>query len=1055
MSVTTIEELHKIRKELIDVHEKNGFTNGLHALLTDLYPDTAHFLYELLQNAEDMNANVVRFFLREDGIDFEHDGNKRAFNIQDIDAITNIGQNPQKKDDPTSIGKFGVGFKSVFAYTSTPIIHSGPYHFKIENYFLPETQGVPEVNTIDNEGKEWTKFSFPFNNSKKPANVAYRECLNGLELLDSSSLLFLRNIKKIKYKLSSGENGYIRRNDNIDDHKHHVILETRGLTKRKDKTRWLRFERLVKIKDDQGNLKNLSIAVAFRLQFDVNSSRYKIVPVTERGKIFIYFPAEKEYSGFRFYINAPFASTVARDSIRACPENAQLIKEISNLIVDSLSEIKKQGLMNHSFFEVLPNKNDKLGGFYYNIIFDDICKAFRKNAYLPTNDGGYVSAEKALLDINSYSKVFSNKDVSALFNIKKMWIANAVKDSNADNFICSLGIQELSIDDILKIFLSMNRENTTQYLSIQSIGWLNKFYIICKYICKYETQQSIDCMKQTAIIRSSEGGMFKPSEIYILPEGVKLITETTPIVNPLIEKSLINILGVREYGPKIEIERALKKYEHGFEVTDQYYSDLLAFAKYKREYGDIDFSTSKIFLTPSEEDNMLNIVSASSLFLGEAYGNKVGQTLAEVYGKRLLWNGYAAHYGKKDLPLFVDFAISCGVSKGLIIQERSATQNPFFDSALYNYHNHARKSGYGIDFDYTIPYLEGLLRKNEFQISKLIWNTLERYGKTSGGQRYAVAKYSPNASAETKSCDSTLIYYLKHYAWVPSKNGNFLKPEDISLADLHEEFSYNSKNKLLVALEIGSAETKVRQEQKQKERIADQKAREAGGRFVSEEEYKFMQKIVQEWKSKQKLTQKSEPMSGQELLKKQSNTSCGQRKRPTDNGVSYDTTNIEEAFHNAKQTKTIQKKLTGRIEEATKEERKHLEDWYHGRCQMCGTVIIKRNHSPHFVAKNIINTQDLTQSVRQTTPLAWNSWCLCPNCAAKYDYCSRNLDDFFEQIVKIQAISGGQQQVILTIGLENRRQEVRYTPEHFLALKKAIELIDEDVSKTRKKPDLP
>lgn len=1051
MSVTTIEELHEIRKELIDAHEKNGFTDGIHALLTDLYPDTAHFIYELLQNAEDMNANVVRFFLREDGIDFEHDGNKRAFNIQDIDAITNIGRNSQKKDDPTSIGKFGVGFKSVFAYTSTPIIHSGSYHFKIKNYFLPETQGVPEVNTIDNEGKEWTKFSFPFNNPKKPANVAYRECLNGLELLDSSSLLFLRNIKKIKYKISSRGDGYIRRNDNIDGYKHHVILETRGLTKRKDKTRWLRFERVVKIKDDQGNLKNLSIAIAFRLQFDVNSSQFKIVPVADRGKIFIYFPAEKEYSGFRFYINAPFASTVARDSVRACPENEQLVKEISNLIEDSLPEIKKQGLMDHSFFEVLPNRNDRLGGSYYNIISNDIYKAFKKNAYLPTQDRDYVSAEEALLDVNSFSKVFSNKDLSELINIKKIWIKSAEKGSNADNFIRSLDIKILSIDDISDIFLSSNRESTIQYLSIQSTGWLNQFYAVCVYIYKYGTASSIDNIKQTAIIRSSNGGMFKPSEIYILPEGVKLITETTPIVNAILKKSLVNTLGVREYGPKIEIERILKGYEHGFKVTDQYYEDLLTFAKYKREYDDVDFSTSELFLTPSEEDNMLNIISSSSLFLGEAYGNKVGQTLAEVYRKRLLWNGYAAHYSKKDLPLFVDFAISCGVSKGLTIQERSATQNPLFDSVLYSYQNRARKSGYGTDFDYTIPYLEGLLRRNEFQISKLIWNTLERYGKSSGGQRYAVAKYSPNASAETKSCDSTLIYYLKHYAWVPNKNGNLLKPEDISLVDLHEEFLYNSKNKLLVALEIGSAETKLRQEQKQKERIADQKAREAGGHFVSEEEYK----LFQEWKSKQKLTQKSEPMSGQELLKKQSNTSYGQRNRSTDNGVSYDTTNIEEAFHNAKRTKTIQKKLTGRIVEATKEERKQLEDWYHGRCQMCGTVIIKRNHSPHFVAKNIINTQDLTQSVRQTTPLAWNSWCLCPNCAAKYDYCSRNLDDFFEQIVKTKVMLGEQEQVILTIGLEDRRQEVRYTPEHFFTLKKAIELIDEDVRKTRKTPDLP
>lgn len=119
----TLEQLIQNRNDLIEAHRKNNFTDGIHALLTDLYPDTAHFIYELLQNAEDMNATTVRFILESGGIDFEHNGTKRSFNIADIDAITNIGHNSQKKDDPTSIGKFGVGFKAVFAYT---LIHLHP-----------------------------------------------------------------------------------------------------------------------------------------------------------------------------------------------------------------------------------------------------------------------------------------------------------------------------------------------------------------------------------------------------------------------------------------------------------------------------------------------------------------------------------------------------------------------------------------------------------------------------------------------------------------------------------------------------------------------------------------------------------------------------------------------------------------------------------------------------------------------------------------------------------------------------------------------------------------
>ena len=41
------------------------------------------------------------------------------FSLNDITSITGLGIST-KKDDSTSIGKFGVGFKAVFQYTSTP-----------------------------------------------------------------------------------------------------------------------------------------------------------------------------------------------------------------------------------------------------------------------------------------------------------------------------------------------------------------------------------------------------------------------------------------------------------------------------------------------------------------------------------------------------------------------------------------------------------------------------------------------------------------------------------------------------------------------------------------------------------------------------------------------------------------------------------------------------------------------------------------------------------------------------------------------------------------------
>ena len=44
------------------------------ALLGDLYSDRTHFIFELLQNAEDAKASVVRFQLCAGGLELSHDG---------------------------------------------------------------------------------------------------------------------------------------------------------------------------------------------------------------------------------------------------------------------------------------------------------------------------------------------------------------------------------------------------------------------------------------------------------------------------------------------------------------------------------------------------------------------------------------------------------------------------------------------------------------------------------------------------------------------------------------------------------------------------------------------------------------------------------------------------------------------------------------------------------------------------------------------------------------------------------------------------------------------
>jgi len=78
--------LTAMRQKWVDANRANGFENGLKNLLTDLYPDNAHFIYELLQNAEDARATTVRFTLTDACVEFEHDGKRLFSEKRDLQA---------------------------------------------------------------------------------------------------------------------------------------------------------------------------------------------------------------------------------------------------------------------------------------------------------------------------------------------------------------------------------------------------------------------------------------------------------------------------------------------------------------------------------------------------------------------------------------------------------------------------------------------------------------------------------------------------------------------------------------------------------------------------------------------------------------------------------------------------------------------------------------------------------------------------------------------------------------------------------------------------------
>ena len=165
----------------------------------DLYSKRTHFIFELLQNAEDAGASKILFVPHEDRLEVKHDGN--AFTEDDVRRICDYSES-SKTDDPTKIGRFGMGFKSIYAYTSVPKIYSGKYSFNIEQYVLPCKKTMVQIR-----GEYTTLFILPFDKAEISAEKALEEITGELKKLDAIGFLFLRNIREIGYELPDGEFG--------------------------------------------------------------------------------------------------------------------------------------------------------------------------------------------------------------------------------------------------------------------------------------------------------------------------------------------------------------------------------------------------------------------------------------------------------------------------------------------------------------------------------------------------------------------------------------------------------------------------------------------------------------------------------------------------------------------------------------------------------------------------------------------------------------------------------------------------------------------------------
>ena len=184
-------DYEKIREENI---ARYGWDTAVLDLLGQLYSERTHFIFELIQNAEDAGATELTFELFADRLEVRHDG--RPFTEADVRGVCGVGKST-KSGDLTSIGQFGIGFKSVYAYTKSPHVYSAGETGRASISGSRSTSGRSPRNRRRclRPGRS---FVFPFDHDDVPAAAADREIAAALTAIQPRILLFLRNIGRLR-----------------------------------------------------------------------------------------------------------------------------------------------------------------------------------------------------------------------------------------------------------------------------------------------------------------------------------------------------------------------------------------------------------------------------------------------------------------------------------------------------------------------------------------------------------------------------------------------------------------------------------------------------------------------------------------------------------------------------------------------------------------------------------------------------------------------------------------------------------------------------------------
>ena len=834
--------------------------------VVEKYSDQAHFIYELLQNANDAKATKSSFQLTQNGLYFKHNGNKNFWvsnpeteredqqnnNLGDINAITAVAQSNKK--DQSTIGKFGVGFKAVFQYTETPHIYDPTFQFKINKFIVP----IRLENDLSDRQKNETVFYFPFDkqeadengNLKMSPEKAYLDILEKLKNLIYPTL-FLSSLEEVKWLTEKETGEYTEKitkrtqEGNISYEKIELNQQI-GLQQTKDKL--FLFSRLT---EEYG----LNYSIGFFLD-----EKNKLTP--KEFTAFCFFPT-KETTNLNFILHAPFLLTDSREGIHRSKEhNSNMVDLLAQLSSDSLLILKKLNLIDDNIINIIPYKEkdfyvqdswgnlDRKNPKFFAPFYTAIKEKFKTEELLPTIDNFIESQNAYWAQDNPVLSLFSDEQLAMLIDDEDAkWVfRNLVrnqtgKDDELRDYIEGCSAEWYEMSDLFKRI-------TTGFIEIQSYEWLHKLY---DYLSKNNSYWSdiktkpIFLNQERKAVPAFEQKGKEFHEILFLPSENFRTTEKTISSDLLVNdktNEFFKNFGVKQPSLKDEIyNHILPLYDTDDGIDTLPHFEI--FFKYWIEEGRpedfINLVKDKSFILYKTGDNEKQYRGkASDIYYPTLDLENYFETKSDT--KFVDLNEYYSFItDEKYNPILKEFLLKLGVC---ILPK--ILNNEITDSSIKEKLS-LKKSTYGYNDrnttnDKVIDGCNELTANINRDKSFLLWHYLAKLPiiEYSKGKHYYFSNIKYYQNFET-----TTLTLLKQRKWILAKSGVFVSPSEICINELADSYESNSELELL----LGFKPTVVLTET---QRIAS--------KFANEDEAEEARKALEEKREKEnRKTKRLEP----------------------------------------------------------------------------------------------------------------------------------------------------------------------------------------------------